>query len=95
MISWTEGVRNKVLQRDKEEINILHKINQRTAYWICHILLRNRLVKHFIEGRIEGRGKRGRSGKQLLSYLKENRRYLNLQEEALYRILWRTRFARG
>jgi hypothetical protein len=95
MISCIDGVRNEVLQRVKAEINIPHTINRRKANSICHILLRNRLVKDFIEGKVEGTGRGRRRGKQILSDLKGNRRYLNLQEEALYRILWRTRSGRG
>jgi hypothetical protein len=90
MISWTDGLRNEVLQRVKEEINMLHTMNRRKANWICHILLRNCLLRHFIEGKIEGTGGGGRRGRQLLNDLKEKRRYLNLQEEALYLILCRT-----
>jgi len=50
-----------VLHRVKEKRNILHK---RKDSWIGHILLRNCLLKHVIEGKIEGRieakGRRGR-----------------------------------
>jgi hypothetical protein len=38
-ISWTDHVRNeKVIQRVKEERNILHTIKRRIANWIGHIL---------------------------------------------------------
>jgi hypothetical protein len=40
-------------------------------------------------------GRRGRTRKQLLDDLEENREYCNLKEEALDRTLWRTRFGRG
>jgi hypothetical protein len=33
-ISWTDRVRNEVLQRVKEERNTLHIINRRNANWI-------------------------------------------------------------
>ena len=50
-------------------------------------LLRNCLLKHVIEGKIQGRTEvtriRGRRRKQLLDYLKEEREYWNLKEEAL------------
>jgi hypothetical protein len=66
--------------------------------WIGHILRRNCLLKHVIEGRAEGRiemtGRRGRRRTQLLDDLKEKRRYWKLKEEALDRTLWRTRFRR-
>jgi hypothetical protein len=99
-ISWTDRVRNEgVLHRVKEERNILHTIKRRKANCIGHILRRNCLLKHVIEGKLEGRiemtGRRGRRCKQLLDDLKEKRRYWKLKEEALDRTLCRTRFARG
>jgi hypothetical protein len=55
-ISWTGRVRNEeVLNRVKEERNILHTIKRRRANWICHILHRYCLLKHVIEGKLEGR----------------------------------------
>jgi hypothetical protein len=50
-ISWTERVRNEeVLQRVKEERNIVNTIKGSKANWIGHILRRNCLIKHVIEG---------------------------------------------
>jgi hypothetical protein len=55
-ISCTKHVRNEeVLIRDKEQRNILHKISKRKANWIGHILRRNCLLRHIIEGKIKGR----------------------------------------
>jgi hypothetical protein len=78
-ISWTECLRNgEVLHEVKEERNIVHTIKRREANWIGHILRRNCLLKHVIEGKIEGRiemtGRRGRRGKQLLDDLKEKKK---------------------
>jgi hypothetical protein len=92
-------VRNEgVLHRVKEERNILHKIKRRKANWIGHILRRNCLLIHVIEGKLEGRiemtGRRGRRRKQLLDGLKEKRRYWKLKEEALDRTVWGTGFGR-
>jgi hypothetical protein len=60
---------------------------------------RNCLLKHVIEGKLEGRmevtERRGRRRKQLLDDPKEKRRYWKLKEEALDRTVWRTRFGRG
>jgi hypothetical protein len=54
-ISWTDRVRNEdVLHRVKEEVSSLHTI-KRTANWIGHILHKNCLIKHVIEGTLEGR----------------------------------------
>jgi hypothetical protein len=64
---------DEVLHTVKEERNILHT-RKRTANWIGHILCRNCLLKHVIEGKIEGRievmGRRGKTHKQLLDDLK-------------------------
>jgi hypothetical protein len=55
-ISWTDRVRNEeLLHRVKEERNIVHTIERRKANWIGHILRRNCLLKHVIEGKLEGR----------------------------------------
>jgi hypothetical protein len=99
-ISWTDRVRNEeVLHRVKEERNVLHTIKRRKANCIGHILRRNCLLKHVIEGMKEGRiemtGRRGRRRKQLLDDLKEKRRYWKLKEEALDLTLWRSSFGRG
>jgi hypothetical protein len=92
-ISWTDRVRNEeVLHRVKEERNIVHTIKRRKANWIGHILRRNCLLKHVIEGKLEERIEMtGRRRKQLLDDLKEKRRYWKLKEDALDRKLWRTR----
>ena len=48
-------VRNKeVLHRVKEERNVLRSIKRRKANWIGHILRRILLLKHVIEGNVEG-----------------------------------------
>jgi hypothetical protein len=61
----------------KEERNIVHTIKRRKANWIGHILRRNCLLKHVIEGELEGRigvmGRRERRRKQLLDEFKEIR----------------------
>jgi hypothetical protein len=83
-ISWTNRVRNEeILHRVKEERNILHTIKRRKTDWIGHILRRNCLLKHVIEGKLEGRiemtGRRGRRRQQLMDDLKEKRRYCKLK----------------
>jgi hypothetical protein len=77
-ISRTDRVRNEeVLHRVKEERNILHTIQRRKGNWIGHILCRNCLLKHMIEGKLQGRiemtERRGRRCKQLLNDLKEKK----------------------
>ena len=54
-ISWTNHVKNEeVLQRDKEERNILHTMKRRKTNLIGYILYTNCLLKHITDGKIEG-----------------------------------------
>jgi hypothetical protein len=73
---------------------IAYTIRQRKANWIGHILHRNCLLKHIIEGKISRTRRRRRRRKQLLDDLKEARRCWKL-EEAQDRTLWRMQFGRG
>jgi hypothetical protein len=63
------------LHRIKEERNILRTITGTKAKWIGHIVRRNCLLKHVIEGKIEGRievmESYGRRHKLLLGGFKE------------------------
>jgi hypothetical protein len=79
-ISWTDRVRNEeVLRRVRKGRNILHAVKRRNAKKTDHISCRNRLLKHIIEERLEGRikviGRRAGRRKQLLDDLKETRGY--------------------
>jgi replicative superfamily II helicase len=87
-VSWTDRVRNEeILQRFKEERNILHTMKRRKANWIGHILRRNVLLKHVVEEEINVTGRRGRRRKQLVIDLKVPRRCWKFQDEALDRNL--------
>jgi hypothetical protein len=59
----------------KEERNILNTIKRRKANRLGRILRRNCLLKHVIEGKLEGgievMGRRGRRRKQLLMTLRK------------------------
>jgi hypothetical protein len=84
-ISWTDRVRNEgVLLTVKEQRNILHEISKRKANWIGHIVLRNCLLQHVIEGKIKGgigvTGRRRRRRK-LLDDRKKRRGYFHLKNE--------------
>jgi len=60
-ISCTDRVRNEeVLTKWKEgkETNFLQTV-KKMAKWIGHILCRGCLLKHIIEGKIEGMKRRG------------------------------------
>jgi hypothetical protein len=85
--------------KSQGERNILQTVERTKANWIGHILRRNCLLKHVIEGKTEGiievAQRRGRRCKQLLDYLNETREYCKLKEKALDRTLWRTGYGRG
>jgi len=57
----------------------MRTVKRKKANWIGHIWRRNCLVKHFVEGKVEGRievtRRRGRRRKQLLGNLKEKSGY--------------------
>jgi hypothetical protein len=74
-------------------------LKRRRVDWIGHILHRNCLLKHVVEGKVEGMikvtGRRGRRRNQVLGDFMEKRGYWKLTEEALDRTVWRTGFGRG
>jgi hypothetical protein len=80
-------------------IYIIDMHRKKKAKLIGYILCRNHFLKHIIERRIEERiemkGRRRRRRKEELGDLKEMRGYSELNDEALYGSLWRTRFGRG
>ena len=98
-ISCAGPVKNEVLHRAKEEMNILHTQKGRKAGRIDDILCRNCPIKHIIEGKRKGRigvkRKRGRRRKLLLHAFKKKGGNCKLKEEALDRALWRTSLTRG
>jgi hypothetical protein len=69
-IGWTVGVRNEeVLHGVMEQSNILHTTKRRKTNWLGHIVRRNCLLKHVIEGKIEGKIEvTRRGGEEVSSY---------------------------
>jgi hypothetical protein len=90
-ISWTDHVNT---QSKGGKVHSSHNKTKK-ANWIGHILHKNCLVKHIIEGKISGTRRRERRRKQLLDDLKQARRYWKLKEEAQDHTLWRIQFGRG
>jgi len=55
-INWTDCVRNQeVLQSDKEKKNKLQAIKKKDGQWGGHVLRRNCLLEHVVEGKMEGK----------------------------------------
>jgi hypothetical protein len=54
-IRGRDRVKDDVLHKVQEERNFLHTTKKRNFDRICHNLRINRLLKHVIEGKIEGR----------------------------------------
>jgi len=97
-ISWKDCMKNEeVLQRIEEQCHIPHTIKGRKANGIDHILRRDCLIKHVIEGKQKEdvTGRRGRIHKQLLGDLKETRGCCNLEEKTPERPLRRTDLVKG
>jgi hypothetical protein len=97
-IRWSDRVIYKVLHRVKEKRSIVRTIKRGKAKLIGHILRRDCLLRHVIEGKIKGisevTGRRREKRKQLLDDLNEKRGHWKLKEEALDRTLRRTHFGR-
>jgi hypothetical protein len=64
--SGEQSCENEVLYRGKEERNTVHNIKRRKPDWVGHIFCRDCLLKHVIEGKIEGTRRQVRRRKQLL-----------------------------
>ena len=54
-ISWTDRVKNELLQRVKQDINILQTIKRRNANWFVHTFHRNCVLRQVIKRKIEER----------------------------------------
>ena len=65
---------------DQRKKRPLHTVKRREANWIGHDLRENRLLKHAIEGKIQGMRRRGRGHKHILYHPKEKGGYWNLKE---------------
>ena len=73
-ISLIDRVRyEETPQASTKERNILQTINRGKVNWTCHMLRRNCLLKHVIEGNVAVTGRRERRPEQPLDDLKEKR----------------------
>ena len=59
-VSWSEKNTNEqVLREVREEKSLLENVVKRKKNWIGHIVRGERLLKHEMEGRMEGKRGRG------------------------------------
>jgi hypothetical protein len=91
------GKRRSITYSQREKDYPAYSKNKANS--IGHVLCKNFLLEYFIKGKTKGRievaGKQRRRGKQLLDNLMETTEFWKLEEEALDRTLWRTRFGSG
>jgi hypothetical protein len=77
-ISWTDRVRKYCKDSGRRKISYI-TVQRKKAYWICHILRSNCLLKYVTKRKVGGRTevieRRGRRRKQLLDDIKETTRY--------------------
>jgi len=83
----------EVLHRVNEKNLILHARQGRKAKWTGHIFRGNCLLKHFIEGNIEGTRREVRRCKQPLEDFKVKTR--ETERGSIDLTLWRTHFGRS
>jgi hypothetical protein len=97
-INWTDRAKSKCIIYRQGEKGISY-IKRRNANCIGHVFRWNCILKHVIEGKIEGRikvtGRRVKRRRQMTDDLKEKKGYWRLTEEELDRTLWRTLFGRN
>jgi len=87
-ISWTEHRTNEeVLKKVEEKRSLMDIIRTRQKNWIGHILRDNSLQREIMEGRMEGKRRRGRPRQKLMDLLMEDR-YWKLKEKAQHRDEW-------
>jgi hypothetical protein len=83
-ISWTDHVRNEVLESRSRGIFYLKCKNGRLTGLVTFCIL-EQVIEGRIQWGIEVKGRRGRRRRKLLDGLKERRGYFYLKEEALDR----------
>jgi hypothetical protein len=89
-IDWTEYVRNEVLQRVKEERNILHTIKRRKVKCLWEMPSKTAYIWKDTE-KDRNDGKMKKETKYFLDELIEKRGYRKFRDQTLDGTLWRTR----
>lgn len=74
--------KRKSITQNRKRKNVRHTIKRSKANWIGNILYTNCRLKQIAEEKVQGTKRPGRRRKQLVSDVKEKRRYWNFKEEA-------------
>src|SRR6218665_837470 len=92
-ISWTEHTTNgevlkeEMLKEMKEKRSLIGIIRTRQNNWIWHIMRGDSLQREVMEGRMEGKRRRGRPRQKLMDWMMESG-YEKLKENAQQREEW-------
>ncbi|KAI5634899.1 hypothetical protein NE865_12382 [Phthorimaea operculella] len=92
-ISWTEKRTNEeVLRRVDEKRALLRTIENRRGKMIGHLIRHDHFLKNIVEGKVEGRRRRGRPRRNYFEQIKEKVRVVSYQQVkslAERRLEWR------
>ncbi len=89
-ISWTEKKSNaEVLQLVREERSLVKTIRDRKKQWIGHIMRHDNLYRDVLEGRMEGKPRKGRRRTRYIDDFGKKETYGSLKRKAEDRILWK------
>jgi hypothetical protein len=87
-IKYTDHKKNEEVLKDvEEERSLIETIRKRQRNWMGHVLRHDSLLRTIIEGKMEGKKRRGRPRKMMLEWMMD-KDYQKLKEEARNRSEW-------
>ena len=89
-VKWSDKIKNSVvLDRMGDGRIMLELIKKRKSNWLGHWLRRNCLLKHALEGMVNGKKVRGRRRYQMIDNIMINGLYEDTKRKAEKRVEWR------